>query len=124
MPSAASRRRRFAQFALGGKIERVGWLIEQKLTRPVHQRPRNQDAALFSRGHFPHKLLGKMQCFHAFQRLHRALAHFLGHVQIGPECGRREESRDHGVEAGSDRGPLARQLGSGEPRRDDTEVLA
>ncbi len=37
-----------AQFALRRQVQRVRGLIKQQLSRPMHQRPRNQDAPLFS----------------------------------------------------------------------------
>ena len=124
MPFGGQAAQDLAQFALRGQIERVGWLIEQKLARPMHQRARNQDAALFAGRHFADQLLRQVQRFHALQRLHGALAHFLGDMQIGPQRRRGKESRNHGIETGGDGGALARQLACRRARGDDAEVLA
>ena len=107
----------FAQLALGGEVERVGWLVEEQLPRTVDEGARDEDAALFSGGHFADELIGEMRGFHALEGFTRAVAHFVGDVQIGPEGGRREEAGDDGVEAGGDGGALAGQSAWARPRR-------
>src|SRR3954447_10524067 len=57
----------FAQIALCSEVERVRGLIEQKLAGTVHQRARDDDAALFAGGHFTHELICKASSFHALQ---------------------------------------------------------
>ena len=42
----------FAELALGGEIEGVGWLVEEKLVWAMDEGARDEDAALFSGGHF------------------------------------------------------------------------
>jgi len=109
----------FAQLALRGEIERVRWLIEQELLRAVDERSGDHDAALFSGGHFADELIGEVRGFHAFEGFAGALAHFIGDMQVGPEgrCG--EESCGDGVEAGSDGGAFAGEIGD-----HDSEVAA
>ena len=38
----------FAEFALGGEVEGVGWLVEQELAGPVDEGAGDEDAALFA----------------------------------------------------------------------------
>ena len=109
----------FAEFALRGEVERVGWLVEEELARAMHERAGDEDAALFSGGHFADELLGEMRGFDAGEGFNGAGAHFVRDVQIGPERGGGEEAGDDGIEAGGDGGALAGQIGA-----HDAEVAA
>jgi len=75
----------FAEFALGGKVERVGRLVEQELLGTVNQGTRDDDAALFSRGHLADQLFGEVGGFHPLKSLPGTFPHLLCHVEIGPK---------------------------------------
>jgi hypothetical protein len=45
----------FAEVALGGEVEGVGGFVEQELLGPVDEGAGDEDAALFSGGHFADK---------------------------------------------------------------------
>ena len=45
---------RLTQLPLRGQVQGILGLVQQQLPRPVRQRPRNQDAALFARRHLAH----------------------------------------------------------------------
>ena len=111
--------KRLAQFALSGKIEGVGGLVEQEHFGLVDEGAGDHDAALFTGGHFPDELGFEMRGLHEVKSLVGAIAHLGRDVQVGPEGGGGEESGDDGIEAGGDGGALA-----GELRGDDAEMGA
>lgn len=114
----------FAEAALGGEIEGVGWFVEQKLAGAVDERTGDHDAALLAGGHFADFLLGEVKGVDALESFDGAVAHFLGDDKIGPEGGGGEEAGDDGVEAGGDGGALAGEFGAEGAVGDDAEVLA
>ena len=102
----------FSELALGGEVEGVGGLVEEELAGTMDEGARDEDAALFSRGHFADQACGEVRGFHAGEGFSSAGAHFSGDVEIGPEGGGGEEAGDDGVEAGGDGGALAGQIGA------------
>ena len=94
------------------------------MLRTVHQRARDEDAALFARGHGADHLRGEMRRFHALERLPCPRAHFIGDVQIGPQRRRRKKSCDHSIEPRRHCRALAGQFGSHGSGADHAEVAA
>ncbi len=78
----------FAEVALGGQVESVRGFVEQELSGAVHQGAGDQDAALFSGGHFADQLVGEVGGVDAFEGLGRALAHGVGNREVGPQRAR------------------------------------
>lgn len=107
------------QLALGGEVEGVGGLVEEKHFRAVDEGAGDHDAALLSGGHFSDELFREVGGVHEEQGFAGAGAHLRGDVEIGPERGGGEESGGDGVEAGGDGSALAGKLGG-----DDAEVGA
>ena len=75
----------FAQVSLGGEVEGVGGFIEEELMRPVDEGAGDENAALFSGGHFADELLGEVGGVDAFEGFGGAEAHFFGDDEVGPE---------------------------------------
>ena len=122
----------FAEVALGGEVEGVGGLVEEKLAGAVDEGAGDLDAALFSGGHFSYWLFGEVGGVDAFESFGGAVAHFFCYDEVGPEAGGGEESCDDGIEAGGAsggaacgvRGAVGDALQAAEGVRDGAEVLA
>jgi hypothetical protein len=121
----------FAEVALGGEVEGVGGLVEQELAGAVDEGAGDEDAALFSGGHFADEVVGEVGGVDAFESFCGAEAHFVGDDEVGPERGGGEEAGDDGVEAGGASGGAAGGVGragggveAGVGVGDDSEVLA
>lgn len=85
----------------------------------MHESASDEDAALFSCGHFADELLSEVRGLNAGEGFDGARAHFIGDVKVRPERGCGEESGNDGVEAGGDGGALAGKIGA-----DDAEMTA
>jgi len=75
----------FAEVALGGEVEGVGGLVEEELLGAVDKGAGDEDAALFSGGHFADEVVGEVGGVDAFESLGGALAHVVGDDEVGPE---------------------------------------
>jgi len=90
----------FAEVALGGEVEGVGWLVEQELLGAMDEGAGDLDAALFSGGHFADSLVCEVGGVDAFEGFGGAVAHFFGNDEVGPEGAGAEEAGDDGVGSG------------------------
>lgn len=108
----------FAQLALGGDVERVGGLIEQKHLAGLHQGTADHGAALLAGGHLAHGLRRQMGCIKLLHYGGSALAHRSSHGEIGPERGAGEEAGQHSIESSG-----GARLAAGEFGGDDAEAL-
>ena len=79
--------------------------------RAVDEGAGDEDAALFSGGHFADEVVGEMGGVDAFESLGGAVAHVIGDDKVGPEGGGGEEAGDDGVEAGGSSGGAAGGVG-------------
>src|SRR5277367_4611462 len=77
----------FAEVALGGEVEGVRWLVEEKLAGTVDEGAGDEDAAFFSGGHFADWLLGEVRGVDACERLGSFGAHCFGDDEVRPERG-------------------------------------
>jgi hypothetical protein len=114
----------FSKLTLCGKVEGVGGLVEKQLAGAMDESAGDKDAPLFTGRHFTHKLIGEVSGFHALQGFGGEFAHFIRHVEIGPERGCRKESGDDGIEPGRNGGAFARKLGAMEARADHAKMAA
>ena len=122
----------FAEVALGGEVECVGGLVEQKLAGAVDEGAGDENAALFSGGHFADGMIGKVRGVDAFEGFGGAQAHFIRDDEIGPERAGRKEAGEDGVESGGAGGVAAGRvwdaavegLQAGEVVGDDSEMFA
>ncbi len=65
----------FAELALGGEVEGVGGLVEEQLAGAVDEGAGDEDAALFSGGHFADEAVrrgARLPCGRGLQRRGRA----------------------------------------------------
>ena len=108
-----------AQLALGGEVEGVRRLVEQKHLRLVDKGPGDHDAPLLPGRHFTHQLRFEVGGLHEVEGLACSGAHFRRDVKVGPQGRRGEESGNHGIDAARDGRALAREF-----RGDDAEVGA
>jgi hypothetical protein len=114
----------FAQLALCGQVERVGGLVEKELLRAMHEGAGNEDTAFFSGGHCSDELLSELRRLNSFEGFTRSRTHFLGDVEIGPQCGCGKETGDYRIEAGRGGGSLAGQFGAHWSGADYAEMAA
>lgn len=109
----------FAQFALSGEVEGIGWLVEEQHFRLVDKGAGDHDAPLLAGRHFADQFRPEVGGLHELERLVGAVAHLRSDVEVGPERGGGEETGDDSVEPSGDRRALA-----GKFRGDDAEMGA
>jgi hypothetical protein len=105
-----------AELGLGGEVEGVGGLVEEKHFGLAGEAGAGEcagdhDAALLACGHFADGLFGDGSCADEVEEFFGAGAHGGGDGEVGPEGRTRKEAGEDGVAAGGAEGGLAGEFG-------------
>jgi hypothetical protein len=98
------------QLPLGGKIQAIAGLVQQKNLRTMHNGSPNQNSFRLSHRHFSHRLVAKVLDFQQMKNLVRPLPHNFRHMEVRPQSRTRKKSGHYCVATCRMRRALSGQL--------------